>query len=281
MKRRKILKNLRLNSRKKRQLLHVNAFRVNAKNIDPTKTTTLRTRFANDVSGRFAKVKKSVNEYISEINENRFEFETDVMKLEQFNEWLQEQINSDILSVNDEIYWTNDYIDSAYKSGTKHANKLLNDGGVETLSIDGALALPINKNSLELLYTRTYEGLKGITADMSTQMSRILAQGFADGKNPNDIAREMSLKIDNITRTRAKTLARTEVINTHANATLNNFEAAGVQNVKVIPEWLAAADACPICRALAEKEYTLKEARGMIPAHPNCRCAWAPKIVEE
>ena len=26
------------------------------------------------------------------------------------------------------------------------------------------------------------------------------------------------------------------------------------------------------------KVYTLKEANNMIPAHPNCGCAWAPVV---
>jgi hypothetical protein len=36
-------------------------------------------------------------------------------------------------------------------------------------------------------------------------------------------------------------------------------------------------DVCPICEAIAENNpYTIAEARGLIPAHPNCRCAFVP-----
>lgn len=39
---------------------------------------------------------------------------------------------------------------------------------------------------------------------------------------------------------------------------------------------------CPICIAIAKRgPYTLEEASGLIPAHPNCRCAFVPAKDEE
>ena len=70
------------------------------------------------------------------------------------------------------------------------------------------------------------------------------------------------------------------MIATHAEAGLNSYEEAGVEGVDVEAEWLTAADACPLCVEAADKgTYTLGEARGLIPLHPNCRCSWAPKVV--
>lgn len=265
----------------KRQILS-----TNVENLDPTRTTTLRGKFVSEINGRFAKVRKSVREYVEGINDDylteTFDFATDSDKIASFNRWLQGQIDSDILGTTGD-QWTDQYVFSAYKSGLTQSNTNLKAGGVEVPDVPEALNLPVHQNSIELLYTRVYTGLEGITKDMSTQMSRILAQGFADGKNPNTIAAEMTKKIDNITRVRARALARTEVINAHANATLNNFEAAGVEEVEVIPEWLTAGDdkVCAVCQALSTKTYTIEEARGLIPAHPNCRCAWRPKVIRD
>lgn len=261
-------------------------------NNDPTKTSVLRNKFANDTASRFNTVKKNTVEYIKNIEDDRFIFETDIQKIEQFNVWFQNQIDNEILSLSDNEYWTNEYVYSAYKSGTRQANTKLNSQGIETFKLEQSLELPINKSSLELLYTRTYESLKGVTTEMSTQLSRSLATGFVNGLNPNDIARDINKmfvkSIDNPTGKakmafiqRAKTIARTEVINAHANATLNNFEAAGIEEVNVIPEWVTASDACAYCLAAASKTYTIKEARGLIPLHPNCRCAWSPKVVRK
>jgi len=35
---------------------------------------------------------------------------------------------------------------------------------------------------------------------------------------------------------------------------------------------------CSECSDLEGNVYTIKEAHGMIPLHPNCRCAWKPHI---
>lgn len=47
---------------------------------------------------------------------------------------------------------------------------------------------------------------------------------------------------------------------------------------KELYEVLTAADnkVCPVCMDIAEHIYTIIEARGLIPAHPNCRCAFVP-----
>jgi len=44
-------------------------------------------------------------------------------------------------------------------------------------------------------------------------------------------------------------------------------------------EILTAGDneVCPVCEAIAENgPYSINTARSLIPAHPNCRCAWVP-----
>lgn len=264
-----------------RLLQGINAIKTNANNLDPTKTSTLRKKMVSEMNARFGSVRASTNEYIKSFDDDIFEFTTDSTKLKQFNAWFQAQIDTSILSVSLAAPWTDQYITSSYKTATRQANTLLNKAGINTLPVDQALNLPINRDSLELLYTRTYSGLEAITDEMSGQMSRILASGFADGKNPNEIAREMSKSIDKITKKRARVLARTEIINAHANASLNNFEAAGVLEVEIIPEWVTAGDACAACVAMSNKTYTIESARGLIPLHPNCRCAWRPKVVRD
>ena len=77
-------------------------------------------------------------------------------------------------------------------------------------------------------------------------------------------------------------LTRTEVINAHAEATLNSYVEAGLEGVTVNAEYTTAGDdkMCPKCVALQGRPYTIDEARGLIPQHPNCRCAWSPVVVD-
>jgi SPP1 gp7 family putative phage head morphogenesis protein len=117
---------------------------------------------------------------------------------------------------------------------------------------------------------------------MDGQISRVLAEGLAQGKGPMDIARAMVGRVEKIGITRARMIARTETIRAHAEASLNTYEEAGVMGVGVQAEFVTAQDSkvCEECEAAAENgPYSIDEARGMIPLHPNCRCAWVP-IVE-
>jgi SPP1 gp7 family putative phage head morphogenesis protein len=126
-----------------------------------------------------------------------------------------------------------------------------------------------------------YSELEGITAAMDQKISRILAHGVAEGWGPREIARDISEEIAAISRNRAEVLARTEVISAHAEASLNAYEEAGIEGVEVEAEWSTAGDdrVCPECEEMEGKTFDLDEAKGMIPLHPQCRCAWIPKVV--
>jgi len=139
-----------------------------------------------------------------------------------------------------------------------------------------------------LLYGRTFSGLKGITAAMDTQISRVLAQGMADGDGPRLLARKLIATINGtgmgelaITDTlgrfipaarRAEMLARTEIIRAHHNATIQEYRNWAVEGVKVKAEFVTAGDdrVCDRCAALEREVFTLDRIEGMIPLHPNC-----------
>ena len=51
----------------------------------------------------------------------------------------------------------------------------------------------------------------------------------------------------------------------------------------VAVEWSTTGDerVCPKCKPLGGMVLKIKEAKGMLPRHPNCRCAWIPANVGE
>jgi len=68
-------------------------------------------------------------------------------------------------------------------------------------------------------------------------------------------------------------LARTDPSIYITMGRLKAYGAFGVPQVKR----LVASDATDdLCAPYADQVYDLAEAEGVIPAHPNCRCAWAP-----
>jgi SPP1 gp7 family putative phage head morphogenesis protein len=222
-------------------------------------------------------------------------FMKDSEKVESFNNWLTERTEEGVLEVGgDGNPWSSEYVNSAYRkglvrsyvdtrkvaSGLKPADWY--QGGREEF-LRGAFAAPETKDKLQLLYTRSFEDLKGFTEEMGTQTSRILTDGLANGRHPSAIARSMSDNITSLQKKRALTIARTEIIHAHAEGQLDGFERLGVDEVGVFAEWQTAGDnrVCPLCSALEGVVFSVKEARGMIPRHPNCRCAYLPSQVGE
>lgn len=262
---------------------------------DPTRTTTIRKQFEAEAYKRFRRLKGRIREVV--VNDDafgpggRFDFVRSDAKVAAFIEWLREAERQELLEVNEGIplnrsarnAWTSLYIDSAYQRGIAQAGARMRSAGARVAPewISAAFNRPIHADRLGLAYIRTFQELEGITAAMDQQISRVLAEGLAEGRGPLDIARRINERVDKVGITRSRVLARTEVISAHAEASLNTYEEAGIEGVEVEAEWATAGDSrvCARCAAMEGRTFTLREARGMIPLHPNCRCTFIPKII--
>lgn len=253
----------------------------------------------------------------------------DPNKIPDFMEWLEEQNNKFILSKGGEgieVFippgqttplfpgqasaevtvkvsgqqvenWTDVHIRSAYQKGVQRARQELRKAGVDLPSFEsqpsglsGVFNAPFHVDRVQLAFTQTFEGLKGITKAMDAPISRAMAEGMARGDSPRIIAKRIAgiqvdiggvIKKSEIFKIqqRARTLARTEVIRAHHNASINEYEAAGITGVKVKAEWSTAGfNVCPICSANEGRIFTLNQIRGLIPVHPNCRCVAIPIV---
>ncbi len=296
---------------------------------DPTKTTMLRASFVKDMTARFRTLRLLVAQAIVDkdcfglsqptVFSNRlqnnalppdrgFVFSRSADKVNAFMEWLGKQVNSGILGVSEgqqigqaiENAWTNMYIQDSYKRGVIRGRYQLNKAGfnvpslAETGGINTSMMMPFHMDRLGVLYSRTFNDLKGITSNMDTQISRVLAQGIADGDSPRLLASKMNAVIsgggetlaikDSLGRfipaeRRAATLARTEIIRAHHAATIQEYRNWGAEGVNVQAEWSTAGfDVCEECEELQGKVFSLDEIEGMIPVHPNCRCLALPYL---
>jgi hypothetical protein len=74
---------------------------------------------------------------------------------------------------------------------------------------------------------------------------------------------------------RAIMIARTETAASLSEGTLGAYGEHGISEV----EWAADPSACPeICLPNNGQVYSIEEASGEIPAHPNCECCWVMAI---
>jgi len=308
--------------------------------VDPTRTKTLRDRFATEMRRRFniiqslirhAIVDKDVfglspvtlitkEQAMERIQVRQFAFGTSARKVEAFTDWLEEMNKQFILSggvrgaqvirlpgtlPGVREAWTDTYIHSAYQKGILRARTEMVKAGYDvpslipgdTDALQAAFNLPIHADRVGLLSTRSFSELKGITATMDQQISRVLSQGMADGKNPRELARLLTKTITGpvgdlgITdtlgrfipaRRRAELLARTEIIRSHHVATINEYRHWEVEGVRVRAEWQTAGDhrVCGDCASLQGKVFKLEEIENMIPLHPLCRCIALPLEVK-
>ena len=283
--------------------------------FDPTRTLTLRKAFVADIDRRFNALKRLIKtsmvdndcfglvtpatpfSALAAATPGQFRFDRSAAKVEGFMAWLHEQEKAGLLELVQksrigapvEALWANIYIDTAYQRGIRRGREELRKQGVDIPTfgdkqlrdpVIAAFNQPIHADRVGLIYSRVYSDLKGITSAMDTQISRVLAQGLAEGRNPREIARVINDRVDAIGIVRARALARTEVIRAHHAANVQEYRNAGIEGVTVMAEWSTAGfKVCPVCIDFAKKgPYTLDEIEFEIPKHPNCRCVAIPIV---
>lgn len=259
---------------------------------DPQQLGPIRRRFVNETKKRFRLLANEI--YVLVYHQDVFGIAARKTPLEQmaflfnvsakewatydpaakhqaFMAWLESK--SDQILLEDANEWMEPYIRSAYLEGVRRVADLPADPFTR-------FTAPKSVKQTKLLYNRAYQNLKGVTLTAAQQMSNVLTLGFAEGKSPRDLARELSSTVEGLMHKRALTIARTELAYAYAEGQLDGFEHDGQVELKVQAEWSTAGDdrVCPKCAPLDGKVFTLKEARGMIPLHPNCRCAWLPVV---
>lgn len=216
-------------------------------------------------------------------------FSADDEKLKAFQEWLKKQLIISILGKDEEELWKR-YVEEGYRKGAgrafddaKRAGAVPADqseffAGQRDQFLRSSFGNAVAVNKVKLLVSRSFTDLRNVTEAMATQMTRSLADGLVQGMSPREIGRKMAADIDDIGKARATTIARTEIIRAHAEGQLDALQRMGVEEVGVSIEWSTTGDGkvCPLCVPLQGVILKTTEAHGMIPRHPNCRCAWIP-----
>lgn len=269
---------------------------------DPTKTRELRRRFEASVQRRLRAIIRAITEAVvvedvfglapAPVLNSRYAFLSDADKIPAFRTWLDSQTQAQLLEQVGGVQgvpWTAPYIDSAYKRGAMNAYTAARPslqsqspvyGGTREEFLRQVFSAPESISKIQLIYTRSFEGMRGVTEQIGSQLNTVLADGLVHGSGPREIARKMAASVATIGKRRALVIARTEIIRAHAEGQLDMFGQLGVDSVSAEVEFLTTGDdrVCPQCASLSGVVFTLTEARGIIPVHPNCRCAWAPSI---
>lgn len=127
------------------------------------------------------------------------------------------------------------------------------------------------------------ESLWWNTNTLARKLDRTFLQGFTQGLSVREMAQELR-KDFNVQRRNAETVIRTDGNNIVNNATLQRYQDAGLNYVRIHVN--LDDRTTEICKRhhRENKLYTLEEAQGILPAHYNCRSAFKPdrdELMEE
>lgn len=274
---------------------------------DPTRTLDLRKAFIRTIERRWRNVARLVTQALVQqdvfglggANVQAIHFiSMSSGRVNSFQSWMDTVLADVVLGLNRE-QWIGDFVTEAYRRGWKNA------------SLQLGRDLPINEDRASIITKLTISELQGVNEAFSQRAVRAFSDGLLSHLPPATIARTIRQAIDSIGIVRSRATVQTVIVRANGEAALDAFQLAGVQKVGVLPETvpspgrqhairdaarksraskrrkrprqlvevLTAGDdlVCPICEDIAaDNPYTIQEARGLIPAHPNCRCAFVP-----
>lgn len=128
-------------------------------------------------------------------------------------------------------------------------------------------------NASTVIVSKLAPYLHNLLGDVTKKQSRVIAQAIKRGIDrkwaDSTVARLLAAKAD-LDPERAKVVARTEMARAKSDIALGKKR----DSAKVVFT-LGNEDACPICRALEGKVFTVRKAAGVIPVHPSCFCFWS------
>jgi len=143
----------------------------------------------------------------------------------------------------------------------------------------------ISPEVLNFLDEYNFDLIKGMNDDLANKLRDTLKRGMLDGDNKKETISKIK-DIFNVTKERAKTIARTETVRAYSQGQQVAAQNAGIDLVKY---WLPVNDnrTSDACRRLGHK-YDREHAIGIdkqfrddgsgwsgisSPQHPNCRCS--------
>lgn len=274
---------------------------------NPTGTGNTERAWRGDINRRWTEFTKRTTSQLRTANglvTNAETFQMSAGQIRTFMEFYRLQMEDLLLGSDPPDNWQNKYQLEAYHRGAVDARRSLIAQGAQILptgeeiviaaglsptlftavpSIGTAGAGPIHRDALQFLFTRSFESLNGWTDALARETRQILMSGVSEGKGIDEIVRDMRDRI-NVSRTRARVIAQTEVIQAYQHATANETERAEIETGETFMiRWMTVRDnKVRHLHALWHGVLlTVKEYRRRIGISPwNCRCGSGVVIPE-
>ncbi|OIB56610.1 PASTA domain-containing protein [Natrialba sp. SSL1] len=255
---------------------------------DPTQTTTDQRALSRWIRGRIGEVDAAIREKILEddafgMDDNAFsEWSglSDAEKARRFDDWLERQIESTILTSEFEDK-AERHLEHAVERGATDAHRELRDAGVDIGDPDETLAQDNVQEAIGLGVIALAGRVRSEMDDFRGDAREIITDGGLEVSRTqlaSDIVERGQVYKSEVT---ADTAA--EVVNQYnTTGQLSSYERVPDEvevELNVEPEFRTAQDdrVCEQCQELAQRDWTLEDAQDFhIPrdTHPHCRCRW-------
>lgn len=187
---------------------------------DPTGIDKVERGAMRDFDRRFAAIRRKYIQALQDVpyslvTNARYEFQLDQYTLTALLENIAVVVDEIILQGGLRAPWLFEgYVSTAYQRGTAQtfANLTVQSTAYTSSRPDLATVLRSDpyQRRISLVRARVFEEMKGLSATVKADMGRVLTDGIARGKNPREIAKNLTEQAG-IEARRAHVIARTEV----------------------------------------------------------------------
>jgi len=195
----------------------------------------------------------------------------------QQSESLEDDFQKYMSNIEDKIKTISTRIRSFLLKSFEKGSKRVQDKDGETIT-SGKIE---DTRAVDFLLNQQKIYLKGLTDDQNKRAFQIIAKGRNEGKPSLEISKDLQKGVQKLTKARANTIARTEIVKSHNMGQVQLMKELGVETYR----YLTANDnnVAKICKKNQgpkgrEKIYQLAKAGTpsnplpVINSHPNCRC---------
>ncbi len=272
---------------------------------NPSRTKTIENNWIREIRKRYSSLQKDIKDKLRELSSPLKVNETIGLNASQqriFMAWLLSRIE-EITGALPPNNWQNQYqLQSYIRAVERTRQSLISQGAdmvisesemLEAQGISSFQATPtlgsslvastIHQDSLEFIFTRSYESLKGWNDVFAKDVRQITFDAVRDGKGITDTTKKI-MERTGITKRRAELISRTETISAYFEGALNETERASEEiGEEIKNRWLSALSATTRHKHGGIWHGTIVDAnevkrRRQPPDIYNCKCAIVPVI---
>jgi len=135
----------------------------------------------------------------------------------------------------------------------------------------------VDPRGVEQLANEQRDYIENLHEDAGEKVEEELTKAMEEGESIPEARDRLMNELDGLTKNRAETIARSEIIKASSKGTEDAMDEAGIDEVI----WIATEDnrVCEDCKALHMKPFKREKAPTPVEStHPNCRCTVAADI---